>query len=258
MRMLFALLLLPGAWLPAAAVPAISVQGAIKLLPKDQGKNLIRIEARDGSPAPERWYIQVYDPTAENGLRELVVFENAIVASRPLSQFLDGAKPGDVVGAKLVKIDSDELIKLVEKYVEANNLNVTKINYTMLREATNPAPVWKISCFDDADKKLGEIVINARNANVISHDGFDVAPGAAAAKPSATPAPVAASSPSPSPQEGQPAEPAVKPAVAVRPATAVKPDPVPVAASPTPKPGLFHRMFGGKSTPTPASTAENP
>jgi hypothetical protein len=254
MRILFALSLLLVAWLPATAAEPVTVQEAIKLLSREQARNLVRIEAREGTPAPDRWYIQVYDPTAENGLREFVVFEKAIVAKRTLSQFLDGVKPEDVVGAKLVRVDSDDLIKIIQKYVEANNLNVTKINYTMAREATNPAPVWEISCFDDSDKKLGELVINARNANVLSHDGFDVVPGATASKPAVTSTP---------PQEEKPPERVEKPAVAIRTATAVRPDPSP-ATEPgsTPKPrapgGFFHRIFSGKSTPTPAPPPSNP
>jgi|GEM_PF-941986 len=240
MRILLAFTLLLCSWLAASGAPAVTIQNALKLLPKDQAKNLVRIEAREGDPLPERWYIQVYDANSENGLREFVISGKEIVASRSLSQFLTGAKVEDVVGAKLVKIDSDDLLKVVQQYVEANHLTVTKINYTMFREATNPAPVWKMSCFDDSNKKVGEVVINARNANVVSHDGFATVPGAAAAKPSATP-------------DGQPT---VKPAVPVRAAVAVKSSASPAAAgaSPQPKKPLFQRMFGGKKPdqPTPA------
>ena len=246
MRILLAFTLLLSSWLTVAGAPAVTIQNALKLLPKDQAKNLVRIEAREGDPLPERWYIQVYDANEENGLHEFVISGKEIVASRSLSQFLTGAKVADVVGAKLVKVDSDDLLKVVQQYVEANHLNVTKINYTMLREATNPAPVWKMSCFDESDIKVGELVVNARNANVVSHEGFATVPGALAAKPSATVKPSV-------PPDGQPT---VKPAVPVRAAVAVKPSASPAAAgaSPSPKRPLFQRMFGGKKPdqPTPA------
>ncbi len=203
----------------------------------------MRIEAREGDPLPECWYIQVYDPESENGLREYVVSGKGITATRNISQFLTGAQVTDVVGSKMVKVDSDDLLKITQQYVEANHLTVAKINYTMLREAINPAPVWKLACFDESGKKLAEVVINARNANVASHDGFVNVPGAASAdaKPSASPQ----------------AQVGAKPAVAVRSATAVaKGSPPPTAsASPQKRAPLFQRMFGGKKdqpTPVPA------
>ena len=266
MRNFIAVLLLLVPWLSAVAAPLLTVQDAIKLLPKDAAKNLVRIEARDGTPAPERWYFQVYDPAAENGLREIVIWQKTLVASRTLSQFLDSAKPEDVVGAKVVRIDSDQLIKIAQQYVEANTLDVAKINYTMFRDADNPSPVWKLSCFDDTGKKLADLVINARNASVISHDGFELVPGQTV-KP-AIPV-VAAATPPPQPMDVKPAIPvstpvpdsSASPSPAVAPASAASPAPAAKPASPTPKPsssptpkrGLFQRMFGGgnKSTPVP-------
>ena len=225
MRIFIACLLLLGSWLPAAAAPATTVQDALKLLPKDQTKNLVRIEAREGDPAPERWYIQVYDPEDENGIREYVVAGKEIVATRAISQFLQNAAAADVVGSKLVKVDSDDLIKLVQRYAEANKATVARISYTMLKETDNPAPVWKLTCLDDAGKKVAEMVVNARNANVVSHEGFEKMPGQASdAKPSASP-------------DGKPI---VKPAIPVKPSPSAKPSP---QQERTP---LFQRMFGGK------------
>ena len=43
---------------------------ALKLLPKDAAKRLARIEAREGTPSPERWYLLVHDPAEQRGVRE--------------------------------------------------------------------------------------------------------------------------------------------------------------------------------------------
>ncbi len=263
MRHLIAFILLLGAGLPAGAAP-ISVQNALKAVPKEQAKGLVRIEARDGTPLPERWYIQVYDASQEKGLLEFVVSEKGVVASRPLSQFLGSATADDVVAIRVVKIDTDDLIKLAQQYAEANRFNVAKINYTLARDpnpppnpnGATPVPLWTLSCYDDAGKKLGELVINSRNANIISHAGFDLVPGQPSAKPAvaATPAAPVAPGATPAPASAPAGEPVVKPATAVvKPATAATPPPA-AAAAPTPKPrgGLF-RMFQGKpkATPTP-------
>jgi hypothetical protein len=65
MRLFFLLLLLPflgTANLRAQSEPANSALGALKLLPRGEAKRLARIEARDGTPVPERWHFIVHDP----------------------------------------------------------------------------------------------------------------------------------------------------------------------------------------------------
>ena len=46
-----------------------SALDALRLIPKDAAKRLARIEAREGAPAPERWYLLVYEPVEKRGLR---------------------------------------------------------------------------------------------------------------------------------------------------------------------------------------------
>ena len=46
---------------------------AIKLLPKTEAKKIARIEARDGTPAPDRWYVIAFDEKSESGVREYAV-----------------------------------------------------------------------------------------------------------------------------------------------------------------------------------------
>ena len=220
---------------------SISVQNALKLLPKDQAKNLVRIEAREGDLAPERWYFQVYDPGAENGLREFAVSGKDNIASRTISQFLTGAKPDDVIGLKGIKMDSDDLVKLVKQYAEANHATVNKVNFTLMKEATDPLPVWKLACFDEAGKKFAELVINSKNMNVVSHEGFDSIP---ARTVEATPTSVA--------------ENASKPLARERPSKPVRPKPTVVeTAAPTPRKPFFQRLFGGgdrnNQTPQPSN-----
>jgi hypothetical protein len=259
MRFFIAFIIVIAPWISAGAAPAMPVQKALKLLPPERAKNLVRIEAREGTPMPERWYIQVYDPNEESGLHEFVVSQKEIVASRSLSQFLSGAKSEDVVAIKVVKVDSDDLIKLAEQYAAANHLEIAKISYTLARDPSpppnpngaTPVPLWTLTCYDESGGKPATLVINSRNGSVVSHDGFALAPGQSAKTAAAAPAPSA----SPQPEgtivkAAQPVEPAA-PApgtVPVKTAQAVTP-----AASATPKPkgGLFQRMFHGKPTPTP-------
>jgi len=153
-----------------------SALAALKLLPKDKAAKLVSIVARDGTPVPDRWYLIAYDPTEENGLREYAVAGKEIVGSRPFSQFVETAKPDDVIGASAVKIDSDHVAKLARQYAQVNNVAISKIDYELTRESSAAAPIWRVTCFDESNNRVGEIDITAGKGNVISHDGFAVVP----------------------------------------------------------------------------------
>ena len=179
----FVLALFAGAGLcPAATDTEGSALNAIKQLPRGEAKKIARIEARDGTPTPERWHILVNDPKDENGLHEYVVSGGEVVASRNLSQFAESLKPTDVIGSSNVKVDSDKLSILAQQYAVANNVAIAKLNYSLSKEGADAAPLWTVTCLDEAGKQLGQIVVSAGKGVVVSHDGFTADPGAAAEK----------------------------------------------------------------------------
>lgn len=161
----------------AAADPAASALNAIKQLPKGEAKKIARIEARDGTPFPERWHILVNDPKDENGVHEYVVSGGEVVASRNLSQFAESLKPTDVIGASSVRVDSDKLADLAQQYAEANKVTIATLNYTLNKEGADATPLWSVTCLDESGKEIGRIVVSAGKGNVISHDGFTAEPG---------------------------------------------------------------------------------
>ena len=162
------------------AAHAETALDAVKELPKEQAGRVAMIEARDGTPDPERWYILTQDPTADNGVREFVVSNGEIVASRSVSQFAESLKADDMLGAQPVKIDSDKAAKLA--YAEANGAVVTSMNYELKKDGSEAAPAWTISCLDDKGNKVGTVVVTAGKGNVVSHEGFALEP-----EPEATP-----------------------------------------------------------------------
>jgi hypothetical protein len=155
---------------------------AVKELPKDQAARIARIEGRDGSPEPERWYILTQDPAADNGVHEFVVSKGEVVASRSLSQFAESLKAEDMLGEAPVKIDSDRAAKLAHEYAETNGAVVATLNYELKKDGTDAAPAWTISCMDEKGTKVGEVVLTAGKGNVVSHEGFAMEP-----EPEATP-----------------------------------------------------------------------
>ena len=164
----------------AAADPAASALNAIKQLPKGEAKKIARIEARDGTPFPERWHILVNDPKDENGVHEYVVSGGEVVASRNISQFAESLKPTDVIGTSNVRVDSDKLADLAQQYAEANKVTIASLNYTLNKEGADATPLWSVTCLDESGKEIGRIVVSAGKGTVISHDGFTTEPGNAA------------------------------------------------------------------------------
>jgi len=162
----------------AAADPATSVLNAIKQLPRGEAKKIAAIEAREGTPFPERWHILVNDPKDENGLHEYVVAGGEVVASRNLSQFAESLKPADVVGGSSVKVDLDKLANLAQQYAQANSVTIASLNYSLKKEGADAAPLWNVTCLDETGKEIGHIVVSATKGTIVSHEGFTAEPGA--------------------------------------------------------------------------------
>jgi hypothetical protein len=157
----------------AETVPALE---AVKLLPKEKAARLAFIEGRDGTPEPDRWYLIVQDETQQNGFREFAVAGSEIVASRSVSQFAETVTPGDVIDPDALKIDSDRVSKLAQEYSRANNVQITTLNYRLQKEGPEAAPVWKVTCMNEAGAKVAELTVTASKGTVVSHEGFAVEP----------------------------------------------------------------------------------
>ncbi len=201
-----------------SAFPARGEGGALaalKLIPSEAAKRLVAIEAREGAPVPERWYLLVNDPAEQRGLREFVVADGKVVTSRVLSQFADSLRPADVIGGDAVKIDSTQVAKLAGAFADANGVKVGMLNYTLGRDATAGVPVWRVTVLDPAGDQVGLIMVNAVKGAVLRSDGFETTPAAVPVAPPTSPA-------------------------STERAPSKKPKP-----TPTPKPSLLKRFFGG-------------
>ncbi|MEO6741538.1 MAG: hypothetical protein ABIP20_14925 [Chthoniobacteraceae bacterium] len=149
---------------------------ALRLIPKEVAKRLVRIEAREGTPSPERWYLLVYEPAEERGLREYVVADGRLVTSRTLSQFAETMKPEDIVGADAVKVDSTQIAKLAAAFAEANGAKAGMLNYELARDSMWNVPVWKVTVLDAVGDQLGILAVTATKGAVVSADGFEKLP----------------------------------------------------------------------------------
>ncbi|MEQ1853178.1 MAG: hypothetical protein ABMA01_16490 [Chthoniobacteraceae bacterium] len=199
-----------------------SALAALKLIPKDAAKRLARIEAREGTPVPERWYLIAYDPAVPRGVREFVVSEGRLAANRTLSQFADELKPADVIGAESVRFDSGEVARLVERFTAANGVRMGSVNYELTKATAAGPAEWRATVLDPNGDQIGMLAMAANTGTVLSHEGFDKEP-----------APEAVASTAPQRRGGSPAG-----VVAPRAAQSRS------APLPGPKPKVFERIFG--------------
>ena len=227
----------------AAAQGGGTALDALKLIPKDAAKRLARIEAREGMPSPERWYLLVHDPAEPRGVREFVVADGKFLTSRTLSQFADTLKANDVIGDTVVKVNSDQAAGIAGQYALTNSVRLGTVNYELSKTGT--VAVWRLTCLDPQGDQLGIIVLNATKGVVLSHDGFEKAPATAAPPPTPEPKiaalrPLVVSTPVPK--------------ATPKPASPEPPKPVVISSpTPTPKPGVGKRigdsvrkLFGGE------------
>ena len=232
------LVLFTCASLRAETDPASSALGALRLLPRGEARRLARIEARDGTPVPERWHIIVQDPKSETGVHEYVIAGGEIVASRAVSQFVESLRVEDVFGSDAVKVNSDRAARLAQQYALANNATVAAMHYELKKEGAAAAPLWSVTCLDEAGKEIGRVIVSAGKGTVVAHPGFTAEP----------PPPVAPLPAPPTPEikpEVKPPRPPVVPKATPMPvvvAEAVEPPP---ATPPPKKPGLLDRMGSG-------------
>lgn len=149
---------------------------ALKLLPKTEMQSLARIEAHDGTPVPERWHFLVHDPNADSGLKEYVVAAGELVAARSVSQFAEHLGEADVIEGKTLRVDTDRLAELAKNYAAVNDVAIDRISYQLFKEGEEAQPLWKLNCMDQAGQTIGTLVVTAAKGNVVSHEGFPVAP----------------------------------------------------------------------------------
>ena len=154
---------------------------AVKLLPKEHRARVARIEAREGEPEPERWHILVNDRAAENGLKEFVVANGAIVAERGISQFAESLKPDEVIG-DAVRFNSDRAAQLVQQFAKVNDVMVGSVSYQLRKDGPTAVPLWRLTCYDPIGREVGSLTITATKGTVISHQGFAVEPAPAGAE----------------------------------------------------------------------------
>ena len=155
---------------------------AMTNIPPERATKIVRIEGREGSPTPERWYVITYDPQSESGFREYAVAIGGQAQARTVSQFVESVSPEEVIPMPAIKLDSDQAYKQLEVYASAHGLGFSKVNYVLTKDKPDAAPIWKLTCVDDAERPLATLTMTAADGKIVAQSGFTPAPVAAGKK----------------------------------------------------------------------------
>ena len=158
----------------ASPLPDTTALGALALVPKDVATRVARLEGPDGHPFPERWYVLVHDPGLPTGLREYVFAEGKAVANRGLSQFAERVSAEEVIGAAVVKINSNDAAGLAAQFTLHNGQLVGSIRYELAK--FDGVPAWRLTCTAPDGQILGTVVVHATSGAVLSSEGFAKSP----------------------------------------------------------------------------------
>jgi hypothetical protein len=162
--------------LAARAAEPVSALDAVRALPKNHHKLLVRLAAHGGKPVPEVWTIVTHDSKSAKGIRESTVTSGTVVATRATSDLIDKVTAGDVIGLDKVKVDSDALAELISSYADENSLRPASFDFDLRREGEDAAPIWTITALDDAGAELGSLVVAATTGAVVAHTSFKAVP----------------------------------------------------------------------------------
>lgn len=253
MKLLFSLALTA---LPLAPAFGVTAMEAMKVLPKNEARKVARIEAREGTPDPERWYLLTHDEQSETGLREYVVVGGEVVASRTLSQFAETVQPEEVIGSEVVRFDSDKAARLAQQYAKVNGVTFDALHYQLRKDGPQAVPIWTLICTNAEGRELGRLVVSATKGTVIAHDGFPVEPPTPPPTPTPTPGPskptAAKSTPTPTPKPKKASTPAPPTTpIPVMPAEPVEPPRV------AERPGFMDRVRGSIQKVLPGKKSED-
>jgi hypothetical protein len=124
------------------------------------------ISGQSGRPQPVDWRIDLDDPAARGGVRELDIVSGQISSERtPVHPSQAGSRPIDLTKLNL---DSDGAFRSAETEASRNQVGFDSVNYRLTADGATGQPVWTLEMFDYEQRPVGTVRIAARNGTVIS------------------------------------------------------------------------------------------
>ena len=127
---------------------------------------VIAISGQSGRPQPVEWRIDLDDPAARSGVRELDIVAGKISSERtPVHGAAAGSRPIDLTKLNL---DSDGAFRTAEKEASHNQVGFDSINYRLAVDGATGQPVWSLEMFDYEQRPVGAVRIAASNGTLVS------------------------------------------------------------------------------------------
>jgi hypothetical protein len=124
------------------------------------------ISGQSGRPQPVDWRIDLDDPAARGGVRELDIVSGRITSERtPVHPSQAGSEPIDLTKLNL---DSDGAFRAAEKEASRNQVGFDSVNYRLAVDGATGQPVWTLEMFDYEQRPVGAVRVAAGNGTLVS------------------------------------------------------------------------------------------
>jgi hypothetical protein len=168
---------------------------ALRVLGRQRGEKalnqIVAIQGRNGSPQPVTWFVQLDDPAARGGIRELEVTNLQVAGERaPLRADNQGAGPIDLTR---LNVDSDAAFQAAEQEARRHQVGFDTVDYSLVAGA-GQIPTWRLELKDAHSSKVGVVRVAADSGAVVG--GSEWAPAAYADQSRESSVPAASGQPS--------------------------------------------------------------
>ncbi len=136
---------------------------------KDVLKHVIEVDGRSGAPEPTTWRVELDDPAARGGVRELMVSGGRVVGEHtPVNS---AAGSGGVIDFSKLNLDSSGAFAVVEKAAEKARVGFDNVDYTLRTgESGDGSPVWVLQMMDSGGHRVGQMTVAAVSGQVLASD----------------------------------------------------------------------------------------
>lgn len=171
----FTVLILGSAFSLAVPVPNATAQtsshaaaqGVLQRFGMQVLDNVVRVDARDGSPQPNAWEFRTLDPLSPTGLRRFTHGRRgATDHGAPTDGYPDSLPSGFFSWAS-VRVDSHSAFQIAEAQATHARISFNSLDYSLRAREGTRTPIWHVALRDANNRIVGQVEIAATDGEVL-------------------------------------------------------------------------------------------